>query len=134
MVVMSKGTKWTQQSYKVDSSFPYEWIKKKWREQFHVTAMATAGKPGEKQQWAIVMSRDTEFGQQFVEIDFQYPSEGIHYYWNKGAHLSAMSSFHLSVNPRITGAATRGAAIADPQGNLSCPSQREDACECMACQ
>ena len=24
-------------------SFPFEWIKKKWREAFHVTAMATSG-------------------------------------------------------------------------------------------
>ena len=43
LVVMSKGTKYTQQSYKVSDSFPYEWIKKKWREAFHVTAMATSG-------------------------------------------------------------------------------------------
>lgn len=33
-------------------SFPFEWIKKKWREAFHVTAMATSGT-----QWAVVMSR-----------------------------------------------------------------------------
>lgn len=40
---MSKGTKFTQQSYKVSESFPFEWIKKKWREGFHVTAMTTSG-------------------------------------------------------------------------------------------
>ena len=43
LVVMSKGTKFTQQSYKVSDSFPYEWIKKKWKESFSITAMATAG-------------------------------------------------------------------------------------------
>lgn len=85
LVVMSKGTKWTQQSYKVDSTFPYEWIKKKWRENFHVTSIGTAGSPATKQQWAVVMSRDTEFRHQVVEFDFQYPSEGIHYHWDKGA-------------------------------------------------
>lgn len=85
LVVMTKGTKWTQQSYKVDSTFPYEWIKKKWRENFHVTSIGTAGSPSTKQQWAIVMSRDTDFRHQVVEIDFQYPSEGIHYHWDKGA-------------------------------------------------
>ena len=42
-MVMSKGTKFTQQSYKVSEAFPYEWIKKKWREGFHVTSMATSG-------------------------------------------------------------------------------------------
>ena len=82
---MTKGTKWTQQSYKVDTTFPYEWIKKKWRENFHVTSIGTAGSPSTKQQWAVVMSRDTEFRHQVVEIDFQYPSEGIHYHWDKGA-------------------------------------------------
>jgi hypothetical protein len=56
LVVMSKGTKFTQQSYKVSDSFPFEWIKKKWREAFHVTAMATSGT-----QWAVVMSRGAGF-------------------------------------------------------------------------
>lgn len=56
LVVMSKGTKWTQQSYKVDEFFPYDWIRKKWREGFHVTSLATCG--GRPQQWAVVMSRD----------------------------------------------------------------------------
>ncbi len=54
LVVMSKGTKFTQQSYKVAESFPFEWIKKKWREGFYVTAMATC-----VNQWAVVMSKTT---------------------------------------------------------------------------
>ena len=54
LVVMSKGTRFTQQSYKVSESFPFEWIKKKWKEGFFVTSMATAGI-----QWAVVMSRTT---------------------------------------------------------------------------
>ena len=37
LVVMSRGTTYTQQSYKVADSFPFEWIKKKWREGFHIT-------------------------------------------------------------------------------------------------
>ena len=51
LVVMSKGTKFTQQSYKVSDSFPYEWIKKKWKESFSITAMATAGGV----PWSIVL-------------------------------------------------------------------------------
>ena len=43
MVVMSKGTRYTQQSYKVSDAFPFEWIKKKWKENFYITSMATAG-------------------------------------------------------------------------------------------
>lgn len=42
-MVMSKGTRYTQQSYKVSDAFPFEWIKKKWKENFYITSMATAG-------------------------------------------------------------------------------------------
>lgn len=41
LVVMSKGTRWQQQSYKVDTKFPYEWVKKKWAEKFAVTSIAS---------------------------------------------------------------------------------------------
>ncbi|KAJ1385816.1 Serine/threonine-protein kinase, active site [Sesbania bispinosa] len=71
LVVMSKGTQYTQQSYKVSDSFPFKWINKKWREGFQVTSMATAGS-----RWGIVMSRNAGFSNQVVELDFLYPSEG----------------------------------------------------------
>ena len=80
---MSKGTKFTQQSYKVADTFPFEWIKKKWKEGFHITSLATGG--GEKTpQWAVVMSRSAGFSDQCIELDFQYPSEGIHRRWDGG--------------------------------------------------
>ncbi|KAM7257967.1 hypothetical protein ACFE04_018601 [Oxalis oulophora] len=43
LVVMSKGTQYLQQSYKVSDSFPFKWINKKWKEGFYVTSIATAG-------------------------------------------------------------------------------------------
>ena len=43
LVIMSKGTPYTQQSYKVSDSFPFKWINKKWKEGFYVTSMATSG-------------------------------------------------------------------------------------------
>ncbi len=43
----------------MSDNFPYEWIKKKWREGFHVTAMATAAS-----QWAVVMSRNAGYSDQ----------------------------------------------------------------------
>ncbi|GKA75519.1 hypothetical protein Tco_0781897 [Tanacetum coccineum] len=51
---MSKGTQYSQQSYKVSDSFPFKKINKKWREDFHVTSMATAGT-----RWGIFMSCNT---------------------------------------------------------------------------
>eukprot|EP00877_Chromochloris_zofingiensis_P013793 jgi/Chrzof1/8668/Cz03g19130.t1 len=101
LVVMSKGTPYTQQSYKVSDSFPFKWINKKWKEGFYVTSMATS-----HTRWAVVMSRNAGFVDQCVELDFQYPSEGIHRRWDAGFRITAcaatpdQSAFVLSVPRR----------------------------------
>ncbi|VVB03802.1 unnamed protein product [Arabis nemorensis] len=59
LVVMSQGTNYTQQSYKITRSFPYTWINKKWRDGFHVTSMATAGS-----RWCVVMSTNSCYSDQ----------------------------------------------------------------------
>ncbi|XP_020585093.1 casein kinase 1-like protein HD16 isoform X1 [Phalaenopsis equestris] len=87
LVVMSKGTQYAQQSYKVSDSFPFKWINKKWKEGFYVTSMATAGT-----KWAVVMSRNAGFLDQVVELDFLYPSEGIHRRWDNGYRITAIAS------------------------------------------
>ncbi|XP_073007038.1 casein kinase 1-like protein HD16 isoform X1 [Typha latifolia] len=87
LVIMSKGTQYAQQSYKVSDSFPYKWINKKWREGFYVTAMATAGS-----RWGIVMSRTAGFSDQVVELDFLYPSEGIHRRWDGGYRITSTAA------------------------------------------
>ncbi|XP_068650001.1 casein kinase 1-like protein HD16 [Aristolochia californica] len=87
LVVMSKGTPYTQQSYKVSESFPFKWINKKWKEGFHVTSMTTAGS-----RWGVVMSRNSGFSDQVVELDFLYPSEGIHRRWEAGYRITATSA------------------------------------------
>ncbi|CAL9234085.1 unnamed protein product [Arabidopsis halleri] len=86
-VVMSKGTQYLQQSYKVSDSFPFKWINKKWREGFYVTSMATAGS-----KWGIVMSRGANFSDQVVELDFLYPSEGIHRRWENGYRITSVAA------------------------------------------
>eukprot|EP00850_Spirogloea_muscicola_P021309 SM000244S08544 [mRNA] locus=s244:70011:74837:+ [translate_table: standard] len=101
LVVMSKGTSYTQQSYKVSDSFPFKWINKKWREGFYVTSMATAGS-----RWGVVMSRNAGFTAQVVELDFLYPSEGIHRRWDSGYRITSsaatwdQAAFVLSVPRR----------------------------------
>uniref|UniRef100_A0A0D9WDQ8 non-specific serine/threonine protein kinase n=1 Tax=Leersia perrieri TaxID=77586 RepID=A0A0D9WDQ8_9ORYZ len=87
LVVMSRGTQYAQQSYKVSDSFPFKWINKKWKEGFYVTAMATAGS-----RWAVVMSRNAGFTDQVVELDFLYPSEGIHRRWDNGFRITATAA------------------------------------------
>jgi len=101
LVVMSKGTPYTQQSYKVSDCFPFKWINKKWKEGFYVTSMATS-----HTRWAVVMSRNAGFVDQCVELDFQYPSEGIHRRWDGGYRITAcaatpdQAAFVLSVPRR----------------------------------
>ncbi|GER25594.1 casein kinase I [Striga asiatica] len=87
VIVMSKGTPYNQQSYKVSDSFPFKWINKKWKEGFHVTTMGTSGT-----KWAIVMSRGAGFSKQVVELDFLYPSEGIHQRWNAGYRITSTAA------------------------------------------
>ncbi|GAA0158193.1 non-receptor serine/threonine protein kinase [Lithospermum erythrorhizon] len=87
LVVMSKGTLFTQQSYKVSESFPFKWINKKWKEGFHVTSMATAGT-----RWAVVMARNAGYSNQVVELDFLYPSEGIHKRWDTGHRITCVAA------------------------------------------
>ncbi|KAK6151872.1 hypothetical protein DH2020_014507 [Rehmannia glutinosa] len=87
LVVMSKGTPYTQQSYKVSESFPFKWINKKWKEGFHATSMTTAGS-----RWGVVMSRNSGYSEQVVELDFLYPSEGIHRRWENGYRITSMAA------------------------------------------
>ncbi|URE24438.1 CK1 includes the casein kinase 1 kinases [Musa troglodytarum] len=101
LVVMSKGTPYTQQSYKVSESFPFKWINKKWKEGFHVTSMTTAGS-----RWGVVMSRNSGYSDQVVELDFLYPSEGIHRRWESGYRITStaatpdQAAFILSIPKR----------------------------------
>ncbi|KAL6000896.1 hypothetical protein ACLOJK_006623, partial [Asimina triloba] len=56
-------------------------------EGFHVTSMATAGS-----RWGVVMSRNAGFNDQVVELDFLYPSEGIHRRWDSGYRITATAA------------------------------------------
>lgn len=87
LVVMSKGTEYTQQSYKVSETFPFKWISRKWKEGFFVTSMATSGS-----RWAVVVSRNAGFSQQVIELDFLYPSEGVHRRWDSGYRITASAA------------------------------------------
>lgn len=87
LIVMSKGTPFTQQSYKVSDAFPFKWISKKWKEGFYVTSMATSGT-----RWGIIMSRGAPFSDQAVELDFLYPSEGVHKRWDAGYRITSVAA------------------------------------------
>jgi hypothetical protein len=80
----------------VSDSFPFKWINKKWKEGFYVTSMATS-----HTRWAVVMSRNAGFVDQCVELDFQYPSEGIHRRWDGGAPCEGHSSKRLCLEGSV---------------------------------
>lgn len=114
---MNSGTKYGQQCYDCSYSFPFDWIKEKWREGFYVTSMATNG-----MEWRVVMSQGAGFSDQVfffamlnygclffwqatyqshanhvhdvsvVELDFLYPSEGIHRRWSCGFCITATAA------------------------------------------
>lgn len=71
----------------MSDSFPFKWINKKWKEDFHVTSMTTAGN-----RWGVVMSRNSGFSDQVVELDFLYPSDGIHRRWESGYRITSMAA------------------------------------------
>jgi serine/threonine protein kinase len=108
LVIMSKGTPYTQQSYKVSDSFPFKWINKKWKEGFYVTSMATCGT-----RWAICMSRNAGLVDQCAELDYMYPSEGIHRRWDCGFRITCcaatpdQAAFVLSIPRRRPGDETQ---------------------------
>ncbi|XP_073064447.1 casein kinase 1-like protein HD16 [Primulina eburnea] len=87
LVVMSKGTLYTEQSYKIYDSFPYRWVSKKWSEGYKVTSMATSGT-----RWAVVMSLGAEFSNQVLELDFRYPREEIRHRWDNGYSITAAAA------------------------------------------
>lgn len=79
----------------VSDSFPFKWINKKWKEGFYVTSMATS-----HTRWAVVMSRNAGFIDQCVELDFQYPSEGIHRRWDAGTDPEPFLNSTVPLNTR----------------------------------
>jgi hypothetical protein len=106
----------------VSESFPYDWIKRKWKDGFMVTAMATAAN-----HWAVVMSRNAPYASQVVELDFAYPSEGIHARWDEGYRITAtaatpdQAAFVLSQGKRGSG----------PPGTASGPGPLDDSQETL---
>ncbi|CAL5222850.1 g5275 [Coccomyxa viridis] len=68
---MSKGTPYTDQTYKVSKSFPIKWISNNCTIGWYITSMAYF-----QGKWVIVMSKNAGFVDQYVELDFQHPSEG----------------------------------------------------------
>ena len=112
LVVMSTGTPYTQQCYKVSDEFPFGWVEEQWKQGCHVTSMATLGEGPRigSTIWAVVVSRNADFVEQVVEVDCGLSSdEGVRRRWDAGAFITAasaspdMAAFALSVPRRRFG-------------------------------
>jgi len=86
--LITAGTPYTQQSYKVSESFPYKWINKKWKEGFHVTSMATAGN-----RWGVIMSRNAGYSTQVT-----YLLVSISFSLEYKLYLPFLSSFFFAIH------------------------------------
>merc|ERR1711865_738658 len=88
--------------------FPFKWINKKWKKGFFVTSLATSNT-----RWAVVMSRNAPYKEQRVEMDFQYPSEGIHKRWDGEFRITSCGAtvdqiaFVLSIPRRLSRSETQ---------------------------
>ncbi|PWA60871.1 GPCR kinase [Artemisia annua] len=99
-VVMDAGTGFISQVYEIAPVFlRKEWIMEQWEKNYYITSLA-----GNK--WGIVMSRDSSYSSQVVELDFLYPSEGIHRRWENGYRITSaaatedQAAFILSTSKR----------------------------------
>ena len=68
----------------VSTTFPSEWIRRKRRDGFYVTVMGCIGSATDY-HWVVVTTSGTDYTGQAIELDFVYPSEAIHHYWDESA-------------------------------------------------
>ncbi len=88
VVAMSRGTRYTQQSYKVaGGGFPSAWVDTKTRQGFRVTCVTTSA-----HRWAVLMTRNAGLGDQRVELDFAFPAEGLAHHWAAGYRLTCCAA------------------------------------------
>ena len=73
----------------------------------------------DKPHWAVIMSRGSKYTKQVIEMDFQYPSEGIHYHWDQGEciALPGVAKLHLAPHSNMRLLNSRGSRpsyVTDP--------------------
>ncbi|KAJ9548697.1 hypothetical protein OSB04_021240 [Centaurea solstitialis] len=98
-IVMDAGTGFTSQVYELSPVFLHkEWIMEQWEKNYYITSLAGASNGSalvvmsKGSRWGIVMSRDAPYSNQVVELDFLYPSEGIHRRWENGYRITAAAA------------------------------------------
>ncbi|KAE9452324.1 hypothetical protein C3L33_15775, partial [Rhododendron williamsianum] len=98
-LIMDAGTGFTFQVYELSPHFLHkEWIMEHWEKNYFISAIAGANNGSslvvmsKGSRWAIVMSRGAGFSDQVVELDFLYPSEGVHQRWDAGYRITSTAA------------------------------------------
>ncbi|GKV20223.1 hypothetical protein SLEP1_g30382 [Rubroshorea leprosula] len=106
---MDAGTGFTSEVFELSAFFLHkDWIMEQWEKNYYISSIAGAnngsslvamskGTPYTQQsykrsRWGVVMSRNPGFSEQVVELDFLYPSEGIHHRWESGYRITSMAA------------------------------------------
>jgi hypothetical protein len=93
LVVMSKGTSYTEQTFSNEATeFPTDFIKEKWERGFHITSLARQGG-----KWVVLMTKGTGLTRQtyFWSDDSspdKFPKEKIKEKWDDGYHITYVAT------------------------------------------
>lgn len=85
-VVMSKGSEYTNQTWKSSNTFPTDWIKEKWESDFYITSLAH-----KYNELVVVMSKGAPYTTQSFNRKSLYPNEWIKEKWDQGYYISSLA-------------------------------------------
>lgn len=89
--IMSKGTGYSTQSYKLSASFPKAWIAEKWDAGFSITSVSYGAKSTTENVWVVVMSKGTGFSGQSWKTADVFPVEWLQSKLDEGKRITSLS-------------------------------------------
>ena len=86
-VSMVKGVKWTNQSYKYQSSWPDDWIHEKSKAGYRITSLSTSGS-----NWMVVMSENTDYkSQEICSAPWSTLKDWIKKWWGNDYYITSLT-------------------------------------------
>lgn len=85
-VMMSQGTGFAKQLWKMNESFPADWVKERWNESFHVTGLAYGD-----DEWAVVMSKKSGYSGQAWSLNSLFQKDWITKKWSENYYITDLA-------------------------------------------
>ena len=86
-VTMVKGLKWTNQSYKYQSSWPDDWIHEKRKDVYMITSLSSSDS-----NWMVVMSENTDFStQEICSAPWSTLKDWIKKWWDNDYYITSLT-------------------------------------------